>query len=518
MTPPSSARATTRRRVGDPDGDGVEEPGRLHGQPHGLGEGRDLGCLPVRVPGDLPQPVRAVPHRVHPGHDREQHLGGADVGRRLLAADVLLAGLQGQAQRRAAGGVLAHPDQAPGQQALQAVAHGHVAGVGAAVAHGHAEALHGADHDVGALLAGRGEQGERERVGGDGHPAAGLDDGRRHRAQVADLARGPRVLQQGTEDGAPGQRGADELPAGGVLVAVRVPLDQGARAEVEVDELDAERLGPGLQDGPGLRQHVGVDEEHRVVAGLGRPAEQGHGLRGRGGLVEQARVGDVETGEVGDEGLEGEQRLEPALADLGLVRRVGGVPGRVLEHVAPDHGRGDRAVVAQADHRLHDGVAGGDAPQGGERVLLVEGRREVERLALPDPRGDGGVDQGGEALVAGGARVGAGVRDVAQVAVDERCAGSRARQALLGLLGAGLGAGLHAAPRGRPRAHGRARRVGPRQSGASPPACLFPAVRVPERFRGSCPFGAASRALPQGVCSAPRVTAASRVGRVRCGP
>jgi hypothetical protein len=33
------------------------------------------------------------------------------------------------------------------------------------------------------------------------------------------------------------------------------------------------------------------------------------------------------------------QRFEPTLRDLGLVGRVRGVPGRVLEHVAQDHAR-----------------------------------------------------------------------------------------------------------------------------------------------------------------------------------
>ena len=35
-------------------------------------------------PRDVPQPVRPVPHRIESGHPAQQHLGGADVGRRLL--------------------------------------------------------------------------------------------------------------------------------------------------------------------------------------------------------------------------------------------------------------------------------------------------------------------------------------------------------------------------------------------------------------------------------------------------
>ena len=44
----------------------------------------------ARDPG---QPLRPVIDRIHRGDHRQQHLGGADVGGRLFAADVLLAGL-----------------------------------------------------------------------------------------------------------------------------------------------------------------------------------------------------------------------------------------------------------------------------------------------------------------------------------------------------------------------------------------------------------------------------------------
>ena len=47
------------------------------------------------------QPVGAVIARVHRGHHRQQHLRGADVAGRLVAADVLLAGLQRQPVGRA---------------------------------------------------------------------------------------------------------------------------------------------------------------------------------------------------------------------------------------------------------------------------------------------------------------------------------------------------------------------------------------------------------------------------------
>ena len=52
-----------------------------------------------RYPG---QTLGTVPDRIHAGHHREQNLGRADVTGGLFSADVLLAGLQRQPQRRTA--------------------------------------------------------------------------------------------------------------------------------------------------------------------------------------------------------------------------------------------------------------------------------------------------------------------------------------------------------------------------------------------------------------------------------
>ena len=162
------------------------------------------------------------------------------------------------------------------------------------------------------------------------------------------------------------------------------------RPSVEVgdDHLDAHRGGAGVDDLDGLRQRVGVDDEGPGRAALGT-AYQRHRLGGRGALVEQAGVGRRQSGEVADHGLEVEQRLEAALGDLGLVRRVGGVPGRVLEHVAPDHRRGDRGVVAEADHRLGGPVGGREPTQLAGRLVLRERLGQVEGA-----RGDRGRHRG----------------------------------------------------------------------------------------------------------------------------
>ena len=104
---------------------------------------------------DRGESLRTVVDGVHRGHHRQQHLRGADVRGRLLAPDVLLAGLQRQPVGRLAARVDRDADEAPGHGALERVAHGHVGGVRAAVAHRHAEALGRADRDVGAQLARR---------------------------------------------------------------------------------------------------------------------------------------------------------------------------------------------------------------------------------------------------------------------------------------------------------------------------------------------------------------------------
>src|SRR5690606_42136976 len=69
-----------------------------------------------------------------------------------------------------------------------------------------------------------------------------------------------------------------------------------------------------------------------------------------------------------DHGLKVEERFEAALRYLGLVGRVGRVPGGVLEHVATDHRGGVRAVETLTDHL------------GVDRVLCGERDRKSTRL------------------------------------------------------------------------------------------------------------------------------------------
>ena len=279
---------------------------------------------------------RTVPHGIHARHDGEEHLRRADVGGRLLAADVLLARLQGQPVGLVALGVDGDADEAAGDLALETAVDGHVAGVRTPEAHRDAEALRAADGDVGAPLSRGAGQGEREQVGTGRDEALGLVDGRRQGRPVDDLAGRVGVLHQCPDD---------SLAVGGGGQGVGV----GHAAQVGDEQGQSEGLGARAHHGDGLREESLVDEHDGVGGCLAGAAHQRHRLRRGGRLVEERRACDVEPGEVGDDRLEVEQGLEAPLGDLGLVGRVGGVPGGVLQDVAAHDRRRHGAVVAQAD-------------------------------------------------------------------------------------------------------------------------------------------------------------------------
>ncbi len=311
------------------------------------------------------------------GGHRQEDLRGADVAGGLLAPDVLLAGLQGEAVGRPAIGVDGDADQAPRQLALEARANRRKGRVRAPEAQRHTEALGRAHHDVGADLPRWPQDAQRQQIRRDDRERPGGVEIGDERLVIADLAQIARVRQQRPE-------------AGGGLGGPAV-------RQVEHLDVDPERLGAGLEDGDGLGKGVGVDDEHRRVRARG-PPHQRHRLGRGGALVQQRGARGGQAGEVLNHGLEVQQRLQPALADLGLVRRVGGVPGRVLQHVAHDHRGRDGAVVAHPDHRHAGGVACGQGPQLTQHLGLAASRVKRQRVTPLDGRGDG---RGGEVAKAG---------------------------------------------------------------------------------------------------------------------
>ena len=164
----------------------------------------------VHALGDAGQAVGPVPHGVQPGDVGQQHLGGADVRRGLLPADVLLTGLEGEAQRRAAGGVGGHADQAAGQRPGEGVAGGEEGGVGTAEAHRHAEALRRADGDVGApRRRARASSTRASRSAAATTSAAGVVDAPATRGQRGGGGAGP--TSPGCETSTPKHRGRIEV-------------------------------------------------------------------------------------------------------------------------------------------------------------------------------------------------------------------------------------------------------------------------------------------------------------------
>src|SRR5438046_1614414 len=119
------------------------------------------------------QPFRPVINRVSRRHVREERLRRADVARRFLTPDVLLAGAERKTQSGPAAGVFRDANEPAGYLTFEGFARGEEGRVRAAVAEWHAETLRAANRNVRAEFAGRLEQGEAEQVGTDDNHRAG---------------------------------------------------------------------------------------------------------------------------------------------------------------------------------------------------------------------------------------------------------------------------------------------------------------------------------------------------------
>ena len=384
---------------------GVEEPFVGHGDTALAQPFREAGGQPVQSLSQLPQLGGTVVHRVRGGHDRQQRLSGANVRGRLLAADVLFAGLQRQTVGRGAGGIRGHTHDAAGHGAFHARAGGHERRVRATVEQGHAEALGRTHRNIRTGGTGALQRGQGQEIGAHGCECAGFVGGVNHGRGIDDVAVGTDLRDDHTE----------EVPVRGQAGRSVVG------AEIRDDQLNAGGASPTGEDGQGLRQRTAV-EDHAGAAGLAvGAAHHQDGLGHGGGLVQQGRIGDIHAGQVDHGVLEGQQQLQAALGDLRLVRGVRGVETRVLQDVAPDRGGSDRVEVPLADHLAHHGVLGGDLAHGRKRRGLVAGLGQVQGVAESDALGDGAINELIETVHAHGAEHGGDVFGVgADVTGQER--------------------------------------------------------------------------------------------------
>ena len=290
--------------------------------------------------GQAPQPDAAQQREVDGRHQQTQALVGADVGGRALAADVLLA--RREREHEAAPSLAVHglSDQAAGQVADEGHARRHEAEVRAAEADRDAEALGLAAHDVGAQLSGRAQQRERERLGHHHHQLRAVRACRRAPPRPR-----PRARPRSSAAGAPRRRSrASTSPASG---AVR---PSAARGAVDDLRLEAVQVGP---DHLAIMRVDGV-RQHHLAAARDAHRHQRRFRRRRGAVVHRG-VRDLEAGEPADHRLPLEDRLQRALADLRLVRRVGGVelrPRRDRIHRRRD----EVGVAARAQEPVVAGV------------------------------------------------------------------------------------------------------------------------------------------------------------------
>ena len=213
--------------------------------------------------GNPTQPFRTVPRCVEPRDVGQQDLCCADVRCRLLATDVLFARLQRKSKCGPTCGVGADSDESPGEGARVGVAGRDEGGMRATEAHRHTESLGQTDRDVHPTVAGRGEQNAGQEISGSSHQCA---------AGVGSVDQ-THVIVQFPARARPGNKRAE--------AGHRVE-----RLTVADHDFDADRGGPGLQDGDGLRVCVFVDEERR--SGMCRQAtDHRHRLGGGRCLVEQ---------------------------------------------------------------------------------------------------------------------------------------------------------------------------------------------------------------------------------------
>ena len=305
--------------------------------------------------------------------EREQRLVRRHVRGRLLAADVLLARLQRQHVAAVAVQIGRLADDPARQPPRVLGLRGEEAVVRAGVRLVVAGALPLPDREVGAVVPGRLEHAERDRVDVGDRERAGVLRGRGQLGRVLEDPEDVRLLED---------------HGGGVLGRLAHGRRVGRPALVrDLDDLEAEPDRVRLHDLPHLR--VQRLREHDLGAAR-RVLRDEAGVRGDRRPVVAGRVRDVHPGQLADRGLVLEDRLQDALAHLGLVRRVRGQELAALQDRVDD--RGDVVVVdpgAEERELLRRvDVLRGELLQVADELRLGERRLEVELTLEANPGRD----------------------------------------------------------------------------------------------------------------------------------
>ena len=251
---------------------------------------------------------------------------GADVARRPLAPDMLLARHQGEHVAASPVGVDGLAAQPPRHLAHVAHAGGEQAEVRTAEAHRIAQRLAFGGHDVGPHGARRPQRAEG-------------DDLRDHDDQQRAL--GVRGFCQIREVGEIAEQvGILDHDAGGVGVNAGCQVLAAWRLRWGAVEREALKTGQRRRGVAVMRVQVAGD--HRLRAARD-PVGHHDRLGGGGGAVIHRGVGHFHAGQQADLGLELEQVLQGALGDFGLVGGVRGEKLAALDQIV--HGCGDMMPI-----------------------------------------------------------------------------------------------------------------------------------------------------------------------------
>ena len=286
---------------------------------------------------------------------------------------MLFARLQREAQRPRPGGILGNAHQPAGHDALEFILGGHKRGMGTAIAHRYAKPLTVAHRYIGAKLAWRAQQGQRQQVGGDDHQRPGGVRFGAERFIIQDRPVGGWVL---------------EKDAKGRLAKVigRIVIDH---------HFIAKRQGTRAHHVDGLRMTAFVNKKSvgGHVAGLGAAA-QGHCLGGSGRFIEHGGIGNGHAGQFHDHGLEIEQRFQPALRDFSLVGGILGVPTGVFQNVAQNDAGGQGAIIAHADKGTEALILVGQGAQIVQYIGFRAGAGQLQFSVQANALRHGFVNQG----------------------------------------------------------------------------------------------------------------------------